>query len=568
MMLMSKLLGERYKEASSDATTASHIFLLRGGYVRQVSNGIFSMLMPAKRVAKKIENIIREEMDKIEGQEVLFPVVLPAELWEESGRYESVGSELIRLKDRAGHQMLLGMTHEEAAVHLARTEALTYTKYPFMIYQIQTKFRDEPRSRGGLIRVREFTMKDAYSFHTSQDSLEEYYNDCLKSYHTIFNRTGLPEVISVGSDTGMMGGKVAHEFMLLTDIGEDTIVICEHCGYKANMEVATSKITHDHLLEEELSKVHTPNIKDINSLAQFFNVPNSRLLKSIVFEVENSTRPLIVFIRGDLEVNEAKVKSLIKANILPFTKYEGSSLSFGFLGPYKLQEQDVDIIFDKSLMGENNLICGANEADYHIKGLSIERDLGNIEFFDIAKVKNGDTCAECGGEISLKRGVEVGNIFQLGTKYTEAMNMTYIDKDGASKNPTMGCYGIGVGRLLACIMEAHHDENGPIWPMSVAPWQIHICVIKSKKEDLETVGLHIYNKLKDKYEVIMDDRQVAAGAQFADADLLGVPIRIIVSERNIKNNQLEIATRDKNIKKLIEIHDVESELAELLITLL
>jgi prolyl-tRNA synthetase len=561
-MLMSKLLGERYKEASSDATSASHIFLLRGGYVRQVSNGIFSMLMPAKRVAKKIENIIREEMDKIDGQEVLFPVVLPAELWEESGRYESVGNELIRLKDRAGHQMLLGMTHEEAAVHLARTEALTYTKYPFMIYQIQTKFRDEPRSRGGLIRVREFTMKDAYSFHTTQESLEEYYDDCLKSYHNIFNRTGLPEVISVGSDTGMMGGKVAHEFMLLTDIGEDTIVICEHCGYKANMEVATSKITHETILEEELTKVHTPNIKDINSLSQFFNVPSSSLLKSIVFEVENSPTPLIIFIRADLDVNEAKVKALIKANILPFTKYEESNLSFGFIGPYMLQEK-VDIIFDKSLMGENNLICGANEADYHIKGLSIERDLENIEFFDVAKVKAGDSCSECSHELSLKRGVEVGNIFQLGTKYTESMNMTYIDKDGTSKNPIMGCYGIGVGRLLACIIEAHHDDNGPIWPLAVAPWQIHICVIKSKKEDLEAIGFDIYNRLKNKYEVIIDDRQVAAGAQFADADLLGVPIRIIVSERNIKNNQLEIATRDKTVKKLIHLDKLEEELESL-----
>lgn len=563
-MLMSKLLGERYKEASTDATSASHIFLLRGGYVRQVSNGIFSMLMPAKRVAKKIENIIREEMDKIDGQEVLFPVVLPAELWEESGRYATVGSELARFKDRGDHPMLLGMTHEEAAVHLARTEALTYSKYPFMIYQIQTKFRDEPRSRGGLIRVREFTMKDAYSFHTSQESLEEYYDECLKAYHTVFQRVGLPEVISVGSDTGMMGGKVAHEFMLLTDIGEDTIVLCDNCGYKANMEVATSRTIHETYIEEELSKVYTPNIKDIDSLAEFFKVPKNRLCKSIVFEVENSEKPLIVFVRGDLEVNEAKIKALIKANILPFKKYENSTLSFGFLGPYNLQEQEVDIIFDKSLQGENNLICGANEADYHIKGLSIKRDLGDIEFYDVAKVKDEDICHECGHKLKLKRGVEVGNIFQLGTKYTESMKMTYIDKDGQSKNPIMGCYGIGVGRLLACVIESHHDENGPIWPVSVAPWQIHICIIKSKKVDLESIGLDIYNNLKSKYEVIMDDRQVGAGVQFADADLLGVPLRIIISERNIKNNQLEIATRDKKVKKLIQIEDLEKEISDIL----
>jgi prolyl-tRNA synthetase len=558
-MFMSKLLGERYKEAPAEATSASHMFLVRGGYIRQVSNGIFSMLMPAKRVAKKIENIIREEMDRIDGQEVLFPVVLPAELWEESGRYTSVGSELIKFKDRADHPMLLGMTHEEAAVHLARTEALTYTKYPFMIYQIQTKFRDEPRSRGGLIRVREFTMKDAYSFHTSLESLEEYYNECLKAYHTIFKRTGLPEVISVGSDTGMMGGKIAHEFMLLTDIGEDTIVMCDRCEYKANMEVAASGIIHEEHMEEKHTKVYTPNIKDIDSLAKFFNVPKNRLLKSIVFETSNSDRPLIVFIRGDLEVNEAKVKALIKSNILPYTKYENSILSFGFIGPYNLEQQDIDIIFDRSLENENNLICGANEADYHIKGLSIKRDLGEVEFYDIAKVNEDDKCPECSGNLKLKRGVEVGNIFQLGTKYTETMNMTYIDKDGQSRNPIMGCYGIGVGRLLACIIEANHDENGPIWPMAVAPWQIHICVIKSKKVDMESIGLDIYNKLKGKYEIIIDDRNVGAGVQFADADLLGVPIRVIVSERNLKNNQLEIITRNKKIKRLISIENLERE---------
>lgn len=564
-MLMSKLLGERFKEAPADAISPSHIFLIRGGYIRQVSNGIFSMLMPAKRVAKKIENIIREEMDRIEGQEVLFPVVLPAELWEESGRYESVGSELLRLTDRAGHPMLLGMTHEEAAVQLARTEALTYAKYPFMIYQIQTKFRDEPRSRGGLIRVREFTMKDAYSFHTSQESLEEYYDQFLQAYHTIFKRTGLPEVISVGSDTGMMGGKVAHEFMLLADIGEDTIVVCDSCDYKANMEVATSKLTHRECQEEELLKIHTPEIKDIDSLAEFFKVPTSRLLKSIVFQAEGSGKPVIVFIRGDLEVNEAKVKPLIKDNIIPYTKYEESSLVFGFIGPYKLEAEGAHIIFDASLRYENNLICGANEVDYHIKGFSLLRDYGKVEFQDVAKVKEDDQCPNCSGKLKLKRGVEVGNIFQLGTKYTKAMNMTYIDKDGQSKNPIMGCYGIGVGRLLACIIEANHDEYGPIWPMSVAPWQLHICVIKSKKEDTASFGLDIYNKLKDKYEVIMDDRNVGAGVQFADADLLGVPVRLIISDRNLKNNQVELSTRDKKVKKLIAVEDLEKEISELIL---
>jgi len=562
-MLMSKLIGERYKEKPGDANIDSHIFLLRGGYIRQVSNGIYSMLHPAKRIQKKIEQIIREEMDKIDGQEVSMPVVLPAELWKESGRFDSVGSELMRMKDRSGNDMVLGMTHEEAAVHLARTEATSYTKYPFMIYQIQTKFRDEPRSRGGLIRVREFTMKDAYSFHTSQEDLEQYYERCLKAYERIFKRVGLKDVISVGSDSGMMGGRVAHEFMFLSDIGEDTIVLCSNCDYKANMEAASSIIDYIEEESEELSEVYTPNVKDIETLAEFFNVPTRRFLKSTVFAVEGSQRPLIIFIRGDLQVNEAKVRKLIGANIYPLTDYEGVDLCFGFIGPYNLNTDGVDVIFDKSLEKERNLICGANKEDYHLKGLNVERDLKVNDFYDVAKVNEGHKCIHCGHELKLVRGVEVGNIFQLGTKYTESMNMTYIDSDGQRKYPIMGCYGIGVGRLLACIIEGSHDEYGPIWPISVAPWQIHICALNNKKEEVRGAAEEIYNKLSDKYEVIMDDRKVAPGVQFADADLLGVPIRIVVGEKNLKNGEVELMTRDKSLKKNIKLEALEEEVANL-----
>jgi prolyl-tRNA synthetase len=563
-MLMSKLLGERYKEKPGDITCESHIFLLRGGYVRQVANGIFSMLLPAKKVAKKIEQIIREEMDRIDGQEVLFPVVLPAELWQESGRYDTVGSELLRLKDRTGNDMLLGMTHEEAAVHLARSEATSYTKYPFMIYQIQTKFRDEPRSRGGLIRVREFTMKDAYSFHTSQEDLENYYNVCLEAYNKIFKRVGLPEVIAVSSDTGMMGGRTAHEFMLLNDIGEDTLVICEHCDYKANMEAATSVIKSEHIVEEELQEVHTPNIKDIDSLSKLFGAEKSRFLKSTVFAVENSSRPLVVFTRGDLQVNEAKVKKVIKANIFPLTDYENVDLCFGYIGPYNLKVDNIDIIYDASLQDEKNFICGANKENYHIKGLNVRHHINPKSYYDVAKVNEGDSCTVCGGKLKLTKGIEVGNIFQLGTKYTESMNMTYVDKDGERKQPIMGCYGIGVGRLLACIIEECHDEYGPIWPAAVAPWQVHICVLNNKKEEIRAAAEELYNKLKEKYDVIMDDRNVGPGVQFADADLLGVPVRVIVSERNIKNNELELTTRDKRIKRNIKFEEIKKEIDELI----
>ena len=563
-MLVNKLLGERYKEKPGEATLASHIFLLRGGYIRQVSNGIYSMLLPAKKITRKIEQIIREEMDRIDGQEVLFPVVLPAELWQESGRFDSVTNGLIRFKDRVGHDMLLGMTHEEAAVHLARGEVKSYSKYPFMIYQIQTKFRDETRARGGLIRVREFTMKDAYSFHTSQEDLEQYYDRALEAYHRIFERVGLPQVISVRSDNGMMGGKVSHEYMLLTEVGEDTIVLCNDCGYKANMEIAVSQPAHEPGEEQAIEEVYTPGIKDIDSLARFFGITADKLMKAAVFAVENSKRPLVVFLRGDMQVNEAKLRNHVQANVFPLTDYENVDLCFGFIGAYGLDSEGIDILYDMSLQGESNLVGGANKADYHLKGISMDRDIKPDGYADVAKVNEGDTCTKCGGKLELSRGIEVGNIFQLDTKYTESMNMTFTDIDGRHKHPVMGCYGIGVGRLLASIIEASHDEYGPIWPMSVAPWHIHICLLNSENENNRQVGFELYEKLGRKYDVIMDDRNVAAGMQFADADLLGVPVRIIVSKRNLEKGELELTTRDKKLKKNIRLEDVEKELREII----
>ena len=563
-MLMSKLIGERFKEKPSEATSISHVYLLRGGYVRQVTNGSYSLLPPAKRIVDKLENIMRQEMDAIDGQEVLFPVVLPGDLWKESGRFEAVGSELVRFKDRAGKDMVLGMTHEEAAVHLARTEAKSYNDYPFMIYQIQTKFRDEPRARGGLIRVREFTMKDGYSFHTTQEDLEQYYDKCYDAYHRIYAKAGVPEVISVQSDTGMMGGKVAHEFMLLTDIGEDTLVICDSCDYRSNMEVATGKMTPATSEEAEIKEVHTPNSKTIEEVASFLNVPVSHTLKACVFAAEGIEKPVIVFIRGDHQVNLAKLQKIVKAELTPFEDYENAkNLCFGFMGPYNLDAQGATVIFDASLQGEKNLVAGANKAEYHLTGISMDRDIKPAEYIDVAEVIEGQECPCCHGKLHFKRGVEVGNIFQLGTRYSESMGMTYTDKDGKAKTPIMGCYGIGVGRLLACIIEARHDDYGPIWPISVAPWQVHICVLKSKKQDMNVIGKEVYEKLNRKYEVIMDDRDVAAGAQFADADLLGVPVRIVIGEKNLANGQVELVTRDKSVKKLVALEDLETEVAAL-----
>ena len=338
-MRLSSMIGERYREQPSEAILISHIFMLRGGYIRQVTNGIYSLLPPAKRIVSKIENIIREEMDAIGGQEVLFPVVMNRELWEESGRYSAIGSEMVRFKDRTGHDMVLGMTHEEAAVHLARTEVKSHTKFPFMIYQIQTKFRDEARSRGGLVRVREFTMKDAYSFHTSYDCLKEYYDKAFKAYERIFKRVGLKDVFAVESDSGMMGGSISHEFMQLCDMGEDTVVICPVCGYKSNMEVADMVLEKnaENVHFEKQEKVHTPNLNTIEDIANFTNIPLTQLLKAVVYKVDNSDKLIIAFLRGDLEINETKVSKVLKDNISIATREDVKAHPcYGYIGPVGL----------------------------------------------------------------------------------------------------------------------------------------------------------------------------------------------------------------------------------------
>jgi prolyl-tRNA synthetase len=564
-MRVSQLLGERYKEKPADASLISHIFLLRGGYIRQVASGIFSLLPPAQRVTRKIEEIIRQEMDRVGGQEVLFPVVLPASLWEESGRFQSVGSELLRFKDRTGQDFVLGMTHEEAAVHLARGEAKSYTKYPFMIYQIQTKFRDEPRSRGGLIRVREFTMKDAYSFHTSQEDLESYYDEVLDAYVRIYKRAGLGNVKVIKSDTGMMGGSTAHEFMYICDGGEDSIVYCESCGYAANMEVAVSTPPAPIVGEEkEIQEVHTPGIKDIESLAEFLGVLPMQTIKAAVFARKDNNKPVVVFVRGDLEVNETKVTKVVKAEIYPLTDYSESDLDFGFIGPVGLKAEGAEVIFDKSLDGLQNMVCGANKTDYHLKNVSVPRDLKDVKFVDVASVGEGHSCSFCGNPLKITRGIEVGNIFQLGDKYTKSMNMTYLDQNGRLQTPIMGCYGIGVGRLLACIIEEHHDQYGPIWPITVAPWQVHICILNNNVEEVRNTGMDLYHKLGSKFEVVVDDRNVSAGFQLADADLIGVPVRVIVSKRNLENGEVEVVTRDKSTKVNVKLEEVEAFISDLI----
>ncbi len=557
IMKISNMLGQRYKETPAECRITSHIFMIRGGYMKRVGEGIYSLLPPGLRIIKKIENIIREEMNRIDGQEVLLPVAMPATLWKESGRYYSIGSELLRFKDRGDVDMVLGMTHEEAVVHLARHTAESYMNYPFMVYQIQTKFRDEPRSRGGLIRVREFTMKDAYSFHLTQEDLEEYYQKCYHAYERIFARAGVPEVIAVKSDSGMMGGKVAHEFMLITDIGEDRLVVCDSCDFRSNMEVAECITENSSAEDADLECVHTPGFKTIDEICNFLSVTPEQTCKAVIYLKKKSYEPVIVFIRGDLEVNETKVQNYLREEIIEDDGTTDTGIVYGFAGPMELNLKKGTVLFDKSLKGTHNLVCGANKVDYHYKGFTPEREMGEIEFVDFAKAYNGSICPCCGKKtISITRGIEVGNIFQLGTKYTETMDMQYIDKNGALQYPIMGCYGIGVGRLAASVCEARHDENGPIWPISIAPWQVHICAIRADKEEVAQVSDALYNDLMSKgVEVLYDDRKVSAGVMFADADLMGIPVRVVVSPKTVSRGVVEIAFRDKSYKADAAIAD-------------
>ena len=417
-MKLDKLVGERFKEKPSDCVVDSHALMVRGGYMKFVSNGIYSSYMPLRRITKKIENIIREEMDRIDGQEVSFPVVMPASLWEESGRYQSIDNSLCRFKDRNGSPMVLGMTHEEAAVQLVREYGNTYNRYPFMIYQIQTKFRDEARPRAGLIRVREFTMKDAYSFHTSQEDLEQYYAKCYHAYERIFARAGIPETIVVESDSGMMGGNISHEYMLLTAIGEDSIAICPECGYRANMEAAESIIEplHDDV-SEELTKVHTPDMHTIEEVCDFLKADAKKSLKAVVYQKNMTDEYVIVFIRGDLDVNETKLTNFLGENIHPAVITEESGIKAGFIGPVNMDAECKPLIlFDASVKGCNNLVCGTNETDYHYTGLDMDRDFPDAEYHDFAKIITGGICPVCKKKaITVSRGIEVGNIFQLGT---------------------------------------------------------------------------------------------------------------------------------------------------------
>ncbi len=566
-MRMSQMLGRRIKEDPKDAKTVSHKFLVRGGYIRPVSAGIYSLLPPAKRIIAKIEAIVREEMNAVGGQEVLMPVVLPAELWEESGRYESVGEELLRFKDRNDKAMLLGMTHEEAVVHLVRSEISSYKQLPVMVYQIQTKYRDEARPRAGLIRVREFTMKDAYSFHTSQESLDEYYAQVHAAYERIYRRVGLRNVVSIASDSGMMGGKISHEFMSIADCGEDTLFLSpDGVSYKANREVAVSGLKFEKNAEAlPLEKVHTPGAKTIEEVAAFLGVKAENTAKA-VFYADPEGNLVFAVVRGDFEVNESKLKKLLGISELVFANDEQirkAGAVPGYASPLGMDPKKVKIVFDPSAAESPNLVVGANEADYHYRNFNYGRDLDGALVSDIVCVREGDPCPVTGLPLQLKRGIEVGNIFQLGTKYSAPMNCNYLDKDGKSQPMIMGCYGIGIGRTMASVVEDSHDDYGPIWPISIAPYHVEICALTPDKGSVRDAAEQLYQKLQtESVEVLYDDRGEKAGSMFSDADLLGIPFRAVLSPKTLEKGCIEFKRRSSRDAELIPLAEAPSRIAE------
>ena len=566
-MKMSKLVGRRIKEDPKDAKTVSHKFLIRGGYIRPVSAGIYSLLPTGERIVRKIEAIIREEMNRIDGQEVLMPVVLPADLWQESGRYESVGAELLRFRDRNEKPMILAMTHEEAIVHLVRTELNSYKQLPVMLYQIQTKYRDEARPRAGLIRTREFTMKDAYSFHTDQADLERYYARCHEAYERIFRRVGMKNVLSIESNSGMMGGKVSHEFMAICDCGEDTVITNADYSYRANREIAVAAWKFEKGEPLPLEKVHTPGMKTIEEVAGFLGVKPENTGKAVFYQDAHTGELIFVLIRGDFEVNEVKLANALKVPELKFADdaaIEAAGAVPGFASPVGIDPGRARIVVDRSAAESGNLVVGANEADFHYRNFNFDRDLAGSDCLvtDIACVREGDPCPLTGQPLQFLRGIEVGNIFQLGTKYSDAMHCDYLDRDGKSHPMVMGCYGIGVGRAMAAVIEQSCDEYGPIWPMSIAPWQVELCAINPEKEGVGEACERLYSELQAAgIEVLYDDRGEKAGSMFSDADLLSIPLRLVVSPRTLAEKQAEFKVRGSRDAERIALDAVVSHVA-------
>jgi prolyl-tRNA synthetase len=571
-MRMTRLFFQTLREPPADAEITSHRLMLRAGLIHPLAAGIFDYLPLGHRVKSKIEQIMREEMNAIGGQEVTLPIVHPAELWQRSGRWYEIGDDMARLKDRNDRDYCLGMTHEEVMADLAQAVVSSYRQLPFMLYQIQTKFRDEPRPRAGTIRVREFTMKDAYSFDRDFAGLDEFYPKVYQAYFDIFRRCGL-DVIAVESDTGMMGGTMAHEFMALTPVGEDTLLLCNNCGYKANRQVALfRKPAPPSEAAQPLEEVHTPNTTTISALAEFLGIPESQTAKAVflIAEIEDKqtgeTREQFVFavVRGDMELNETKLTNAIKARRLrPAVAEEIRAVGAepGYGSPIGIDRSRAIVVVDDLVAASPNLVAGANRPDYHYRNVNHGRDFSADLVTDLVAAGDGHGCPRCGEAMVAVRGVEVGNIFKLGTKYSVAMGATFLDENGVSQPIVMGCYGIGTGRLMACVIEHHSDENGIKWPITIAPYQVSLISLATERTpEVTEAAERIYVELQEAgVEVLYDDRDERAGVKFNDADLIGIPIRLTLGAKGLKAGALELKLRRNGEMREIPLDNVAAE---------
>lgn len=561
-MKQSIVFSPTLREVPSDADIKSHQLLLRAGFIRQNASGIYSFLPLGNKVLQKVANIVREEMNNAGAMEMLMPALQAQELWEESGRWDNFGPELMRLRDRHGRGFALGATHEEVVTSVVRDELKSYKKLPITLYQIQSKFRDEKRPRFGLLRGREFLMKDAYSFHASQESLDEVYDCLFTAYSNVFRRCGL-NFRAVVADSGAMGGKDTHEFMVLSEIGEDTIAFSTESDYAANIEMAPVVTVYEQTDEkmDEVQKVSTPNQKTIDEVIDYLNLPIEKSIKSIIFKADEEF--VLVLARGDHEINDIKLKNYLGAHSVELaTKEEVKELmncEVGSLGPIGVKP-DLMILADNAVQGIVNGCCGANEEGYHYINVTVNRDYTVKEFVDLRFIQEGDPSPDGNGIIQFAKGIEVGHVFKLGTKYSESMNATFLDENGKSNPIIMGCYGIGVSRTLAAIVEQYNDEKGIVWPKNLAPFDVHVITVNTKNDEQVQLAEDIYKMLKENgQDVLVDDRNERVGVKFADADLFGIPVRIVVGKR-APEGIVELKSRDGQVSKEVEISNLMNEL--------
>ncbi|WP_049336462.1 proline--tRNA ligase [Staphylococcus hominis] len=562
-MKQSKVFIPTMREVPSEAEALSHQLLLKAGLIKQSTSGIYSYLPLATRVLNHISRIIREEMENIDAVEILMPALQQAELWEESGRWGAYGPELMRLKDRNGREFALGPTHEEVVTSIVRDELKSYKQLPLTLFQIQSKFRDEKRPRFGLLRGREFIMKDAYSFHADEASLDQTYQEMYNAYSRIFKRVGI-NARPVVADSGAIGGHHTHEFMALSEIGEDTIVYSENSDYAANIEKAEVKYypNEKHTDIKSLEKIETPNIKTAQELADFLNRPIDEIVKTMIFKVDGEF--MMFLVRGHHELNDVKVKAYFETdNVEMATPDEIVNLLGthpGSLGP--IHNKDIKIIADNFVKDLNNIVIGANEDGYHYINANVERDFNIDEYGDFRFILEGEPLSDGSGNAKFAEGIEVGQVFKLGTKYSEAMNAKFLDNQGKAQPLIMGCYGIGVSRTLSAIVEQNNDENGIIWPKSVTPFDLHLLTINPKKEEQLELGNKLYSELQSKYDVLYDDRKERAGVKFNDADLIGLPIRIVVG-KNASEGIVEVKVRQTGESEEVHINELNNHITSL-----